>query len=452
MAFKNERYDRALNSVLLASGLQGRLDGGTLMVGTSISLKNFGPQMSKVFRMNQVDVASASRYLGHLGAAIQIANTTKITSRNSATDAAGSDNSESSELPVSETETSVVDSYGSGVGPLLGLMGTTDARLNTITLVGESSLVNLAQSYLKQIDLRKRQVAVKVQIMNVNLDNDQLIDSSFSARMGNTFVVSESGKGFMNFGDYRPGSSAGTGINGSGVSSKPGAYPSIDSNNAPFYYPDSSFYSYIEAQLVARNAKTLAQPTLLVQEGQKAVIETGEEVVVNVEQNHNKDTGVTTYTYEKETAGLTLELDVDNVDDNGFITMDVNPSVSIPVPAPEGSGSSTGGVQIFNLNKRDLKSGAIRLRDGQTLILTGVVSESQIEEVRKWPILGDLPLLGSLFRQTSSSRTKDELVILVTPRVLDDVQDGIYGYGYRPATEETRSLLQGEPSLGRQGR
>ena len=191
---------------------------------------------------------------------------------------------------------------------------------------------------------------------------------------------------------------------------------------------------------------------MLVQEGQKAVIETGEEVVVNVEQNHNKDTGVTTYTYEKETAGLTLELDVDNVDDNGFITMDVNPSVSIPVPAPEGSGSSTGGVQIFNLNKRDLKSGAIRLRDGQTLILTGVVSESQIEEVRKWPILGDLPLLGSLFRQTSSSRTKDELVILVDPKVLDDVQDGIYGYGYRPATEETRTLLQGEPSLGRQGR
>ena len=68
MAFRNERYDRALNSVLMSSGLQGRLDGNTLLVGTAVSAKSFGPQMSKVFRMNQVDVKSASQYLGNLGA------------------------------------------------------------------------------------------------------------------------------------------------------------------------------------------------------------------------------------------------------------------------------------------------------------------------------------------------------------------------------------------------
>ena len=449
MAFKAERYDRALNSVLMASGLQGRLEGGTLMVGTSVSFQDFGPQMSKIFRMNQVDVASASRYLGNLGAVIQIANTTKITSLNSGSDATSSNTSESNESSISETEASVVNSYGSGVGPLLGLLGTADTRLNSITLVGDSSLVNLAQSYLKQIDLRRRQVAVKVQILNVKLDNDRLIDSSFSARMGNTFIVSESGKGFFNFGAYRPGNSSGVGSYSPVASPEPGVYPASDLSGQSFDYPTNSFYSYLEAQLVARNAKTLAQPTLLVQEGQKAMIETGEEVIVNVEQNQNSDTGVTTYTYEKETAGLVLNLNVDNIDDNGFITMNINPSVSIPVPAPEGSGSNTGGVQIFNLNKRDLKSGAIRLRDGQTLVLTGVVTESQLEEVRKWPILGDIPLLGSLFRQTSSSRTKDELVILVTPRVLDDLQGGIYGYGYRPANDATRNLLHGEPFLGR---
>ena len=79
-------------------------------------------------------------------------------------------------------------------------------------------------------------------------------------------------------------------------------------------------------------------------------------------------------------------------------------------------------MQIYNFNRRELESGSIRLRDGQTLILTGVVSESQLEVVRKWPFLGDLPLLGSLFRSRQSTRFKDELVILVTPRVLDDDQ------------------------------
>ena len=108
-----------------------------------------------------------------------------------------------------------------------------------------------------------------------------------------------------------------------------------DKNGRPKYVTDSSryrqannsFYAYLEAQISSRNTKTLAQPTLLVQEGQKATVETGQDYVVNVVRNENGDTGTTSYTYEKETAGLTLELDVDKIDDNGFITMKVNPSV-----------------------------------------------------------------------------------------------------------------------------
>mgnify|MGYP002824279538 CR=1 FL=1 len=102
-------------------------------------------------------------------------------------------------------------------------------------------------------------------------------------------------------------------------------------------------------------------------------------------------------------------------------------------------------MQIFNINERTLKSGAIRLRDGQTLILTGVISDEQIEEVTKWPILGDLPILGSLFRKTESTRKKNELVILVTPRVLDDEQGGTFGYGYRPGTRAGAQLLRSSP-------
>merc|ERR1712196_391136 len=70
MAFRNERFDRALNSVLLASGLQGKLDGRTLMVGSAVSAKTFGPQMSKVFRLNQVEADKAADYLANLGAQI----------------------------------------------------------------------------------------------------------------------------------------------------------------------------------------------------------------------------------------------------------------------------------------------------------------------------------------------------------------------------------------------
>ena len=79
IAFRDERFDRALNSVLLASGLQAKLDGRTLMVGTSVSSKTFGPQMSKVFRLNQVKVDKAADYLASLGASMSIVNTITTT-------------------------------------------------------------------------------------------------------------------------------------------------------------------------------------------------------------------------------------------------------------------------------------------------------------------------------------------------------------------------------------
>ena len=152
--------------------------------------------------------------MGNLGAAITIANTSTVAETSGDAEAAGSSQSSGSQSSSqnavgSSSKTTVLEKansevYSSGMGPLLGLMGTTDSRLNTITLVGDQRLISVAESYLKQIDLRKRQVAVKVQILNVDLTNDRTIDSSFSARIGNSFIVSENGQAYMNFGKLKP--------------------------------------------------------------------------------------------------------------------------------------------------------------------------------------------------------------------------------------------------------
>ena len=485
MAFRNERYDRALNSVLMSSGLQGRLDGNTLLVGTAVSAKSFGPQMSKVFRMNQVDVESASQYLGNLGAVMN--------------------------SPSKGDSDSSVASYGSGYGPLIGLTGTSDARLDTITLVGDPKLISVAESYLKQIDLRKRQVAVKIQILNVTLDNDKSVDSSFSAKIGDTFIVSASGKAHMNFGAYKPGSAeGGTGVYSGDGYQAPGTYdrdvelvektrffppyveakqtvqtgvdqetgtpiftevPLYDAEGRPTYwrdpdpnaewaerslidpktgkkiyekepysanrktYPENSFYSYIESVIVSSSAKALAQPTLLVQEGEKATVRSGESVITGVSKNEGSN-GSTQFSNTREDAGLTVELEVEKIDDNGFVTMKLDPTISVPISA-----GSQEGVQIFNIVKRELNSGRIRLRDRQTLILTGVIQESDRQLAQKWPVLGDLPLIGQLFRSSSSTRQKNELVVIVTPSILDDDNGGSFGYSYRPGTSAGRELL-----------
>ena len=116
--------------------------------------------------------------------------------------------------------------------------------------------------------------------------------------------------------------------------------------------------------------------------------------------------------------------------------MNIDPEISVP----ESIGRSNG-VAIYNISGRSLKSGSIRLRDRQTLVLTGVIQDQDKEAVTKWPILGDLPLLGQLFRGTNSNRVKTELVILVTPAIVEDDMGGSYGYGYRPSTRESRQLL-----------
>ena len=535
MAFRSERYDRALNSVLMASGLQGRLDGNTLLVGTAVSAKSFGPQMSKVFRLNQVDVESAAEYLASLGASMTAVKTVKITSGDS--DSSGSTEI-SSKTSRTTTDIRETETYGSSTGPLLGLSGVTDDRLDTVTLVGDPALISVAQSYLRQLDLRKRQVAVKVQILNVSLDNDKSVDASFSARMGDTYIVSESGQAHMNFGRYKPGNNSGTGIYQDGEYGTPGAYqarvpgvqqqqvidplvegqtvvspmvdqqvvippsspggsptlapvydstgqtikvPStdpaaeptlvsmIDQNGQPvfvpstdptasptlkpvvdqygrpvyvpgqdpakFRHPDDSFFAYIESLIVSSSAKTLAQPTLLVQEGESAMVLTGESVITGRSET-TEENGKSTNTYERETAGLTVEVEVSKIDDNGFVTLNLNPKISVP----EAAGIDV--VPIFNLTSRELNSGNVRLRDGQSLILTGVITESDREQVQKWPILGDLPFFGQLFRQSASSREKSELVIIVTPSILDDQQGGRFGYGYRPRTAAGRQLIQ----------
>ncbi len=498
----------AFNTVLLASGYQARLQGRTLIVGPSVMGLNMGPTMSKVFRLNQVDAASAKTYLGNLGAKIQVASTSTTTSSENDQDGGGGESS-SGQMTTSMAEESMA--FGADVGPLVGLRGTTDARLNTITLIGESELISIAEGYLRQIDLRKRQVAVRVQILNVDLNNDRGIDSSFSARLGNTFIVSESGKAFMNFGDHLPGSSDGVGLLGDGTPyTRPGVYdagipkvqgqqvfdppyveaqkevtttttnsggtvrttelvplldkfgrpkwvestdpaanptlvPKVDGQGRPIYvpgkdpdqfaYPQNSVYGYLEAAIVSSSAKTLAQPTLLVQEGETASVETGTSVITSVTTTDTSN-GSSQFTYQRSNAGLTLEVEVDKIDDNGFVTLDLTPEVSVPVPAGRNQG-----VAIFNISGRKLSSGKIRLRDRQTLVLTGVIQDQDKEEVRKWPVLGDLPFLGQLFRSSVSNRQKSELVILVTPAIVDDEAGGSYGYGYRPSTREARQLM-----------
>ncbi|KZR74553.1 type II secretion system protein GspD [Prochlorococcus marinus] len=518
MAFQNESYARALNGVLLASGLQGKLDGRTLLVGSAVASKTFGPQVSKVYRLNQASAASAADYLASLGAAISKVNIVSITSGEASS--AGTSQL-SNQISQTSSKTTSIETYGASAGPLRGLTGTTDSRLQTITLVGDSHLVAVAESYLKQIDLRSRQVALSVKILDVNLDNDSEINNSFSIRFGDNLIVNDNGELLAAFGSNMPANKetfssttvetesevsttnttgydygyvyeltptgestgrikfdeAGLPIKAEGmqfdasgsVITNGGAGPTLynidtasssntwtslaEGANAPnpaSNYQDQTFYDFLRAQIVSSNTKVMASPTLILSESSESIpgeigrdnaneayVRLGDKVVtafsVTSDENGNIFCEPTF-----ETAGLSLGAMVSKIDDNGFVTFTLEPNLSAVVGEPIQQGQCG---SITTVNERILETGAVRVRDGQTLILTGVISDADIQVVRKWPILGDIPVIGQFFRQTSGKKNKSELVIMVTPRIINDERGGTYGYGYQPSTKATRNLI-----------
>ena len=480
MAFVNESYSRALNGILLASGLQGKLDGRMLLVGTSISSKTFGPQVSKVIRLNQVSAKSGAEYLGNLGATVNFTNTISVTTGDSASQGTAEISNTTSQ---EKSELKATESFGASVGPLRGLVITTDSRLQTLTLVGDSGLVQVAENYLKQIDLRQRQVALSIRILDITLDNDAAIDNSFAFRYGNNFIVSDRGELVSAFGSLLPPNNnnfdviAGDAQSGKTervTASGDGAQVSQEvlSPLAPArinpgeVYPKDNFYDLLKSLITSSNAKTLASPTLILGEN-PAELDAGAEVAVSgAESALNTATigrpranesfvtvgtqEIVSYTVqagqngaanscqpEFGTAGLTFGARVSKIDDNGFVSFALSPSIAAVTGNPqkiEGCGN------VSTLRVRRLDTGSLRVRDGQTLILTGVISDSDIQVVRKWPILGDIPLVGQFFRGTAGQRTKRELVILVTPRIINDYQGGAYGYGYRPSLPAARQL------------
>jgi len=99
------------------------------------------------------------------------------------------------------------------------------------------------------------------------------------------------------------------------------------------------------------------------------------------------------------------------------------------------------------VNRRRLETGKIRLRNGQTLILTGIIQETERTITIKTPILGDIPILNLLFRNRRKQNDRNEIVVLVTPQVLDDSDRSPYGFNYTPGPEVQKLLQRGKPAL-----
>ncbi|MCA2692128.1 secretin and TonB N-terminal domain-containing protein [Microcystis sp. M034S2] len=217
-----------------------------------------------------------------------------------------------------------------------------------------------------------------------------------------------------------------------------------------FQYPQK-FLMTLQASIQTGNAKILTDPSLVVQEGQQATVKLTSKVLESVETSVDPLSGVRTTVPVLADAGLTLAVNIDQVDDNGFISLSVSPTIASPgTPIQFDSGGLTINT-LTPLTRRELTSGLVRLRDGQSLILSGIIQETQQSSENKVPILGDIPILGALFRSRNNRNGRSEVIILLTPKIIEDSATSTLGINYQPGQDAAEMLQrQGFPVQPRQ--
>ncbi|MDB9357392.1 AMIN domain-containing protein, partial [Nodularia spumigena CS-587/03] len=197
---ENEPVQDVFNYVLRLSGLEANRSGRTIFVGTKLP-NSTRDVVVRNLRLNQAAVPEILRVLVNLGAESAVnaeLKTTRVT-----TAVIGEEDSEEKETEDTELTAQRIK-FVDSVPILRGLQVSGDVRTNTITLIGQPKLVEIAMAQIVPLDLRRRQVAVNVRIIDVNLLNTQDNNTSFSFGIGNNFFVNDGGAASLNFGGVRP--------------------------------------------------------------------------------------------------------------------------------------------------------------------------------------------------------------------------------------------------------
>lgn len=162
--------------------------------------------------------------------------------------------------------------------------------------------------------------------------------------------------------------------------------------------------------------KVLAEPTVMAISGQEGSFLAGGKIFIPVAQNNNN--GVLTITLEEKEFGVGLKF-TPTVLDGGRINLKVAPEVS--ELSREGVGitaTGIGGSAVLPLITTRRAATTVQLFDGQSFAIGGLIKNNVTQNIKAFPVLGEIPVLGTLFRSSDFQTDKTELVFVVTPRLV----------------------------------
>ncbi|QDK45176.1 type II secretion system protein GspD [Bdellovibrio sp. ZAP7] len=180
-----------------------------------------------------------------------------------------------------------------------------------------------------------------------------------------------------------------------------------------------SLVGFINFLKQTKKANILSTPTIIALDNNEAEIEVGDKVVTSMQQNVSGTSGTVTTTPTMEDATIKLHIKPFISPSSNSIRMEIKQSVTqlSSVQAPKDFQNNT-----QPLAKRSINT-MINVKNGDTAILGGLIKEDDVETVVKVPLLGDIPILGWLFKSRSLNKTKTNMVSFLTPKIIRNSGD-----------------------------
>jgi general secretion pathway protein D len=281
---------------------------------------------------------------------------------------------------TTQTETSATDLKGE-------VTVVADVDTNSLMVMTSAKNYDRVKKIIDDLDRPIPQVLIKVLVAEVTHDGEVDLGVEFSG-----LNIRDSGNGFQIGTDF-------------GVASATDGFK--------FSLIESNLNAAIHALESVGKLDVLSRPYILTSDNKKATITVGEEVPF-IRDSRTTDEGSTINTIEYEDIGIILNV-TPHINPDGLVIMDVAPEISTltgnTVPISET-------VDAPTFAKRSASS-RVAIQNGQTIVIGGLVQDRKTSTVNKVPLLGDIPLVGELFKRTQDSKSKTELLIFITPHVAD---------------------------------
>jgi general secretion pathway protein D len=317
--------------------------------------------------------------------------------------------------------------------PSGGGMIQADVSSNSLIVTASEPVYNNIRSVIEKLDVRRPQIFVEALIVEVTADKA----AEFGVQWQNLTGLNKSGEriiGGTNFG------TTGNIIGASGNITSVGQGLNIGIVNGTTTIPGAgaggAALTVLNLGMLAKaletdtNANILSAPNLMTLDNEEAKIVVGQNVPFvtgSYAQTGSSTTATPFQTIERKDVGLTLKIKP-QIMQGGTVKLQIYQEVSSVVAS---SASSTAGVTT---NKRSIESN-IMVDDNQIVVLGGLIQDSVNDVASKTPLLGDIPLLGNLFRYETRQHTKTNLMVFIRPYVMYQSD------GYRKITDERYDMM-----------